>query len=782
VIGWLLAAQIAIVAQGPESAVACAPVEISVAARAPGGVAPRVSFPASSAFQLLRRTMSTRQETDPAGHPYAITEGTLLVATRSTGRVVVPSIVATVGAHAASSAPFAFDVQPADEDTDEPQVLVRATLDDGHSHGDIDTLYVGQQVDYVVDVQLNDAARHRLRRNPTFFPPDMPSVLAYDVAPPPPVARDGRHCFENLTYRRALFPLFPGRLVIPPAALSYALPVSPSFFSREETHELHTDSVRVVAIDPPLAGRPSDFAGAVGAVRATSRLGFPSGRMGDPLVFTLRLEGVGNVKLLPRPAFDVGWAAVAPSEERVEVDTTHSRVSGAKEFDWLLTPRQAGHEEIPAIRYPYFDPGRATYDVAITPPIGLDVASASLAQADTALTPRLAIRTVLHEERSAPAPDRPLYWVLLALAPVPATLRRVRRVTRRRASGVTAAARLERAATAPLLARDLRRLYLDAIRERVPSLQPATARSPLARQLRRAGVTDATAAAAEALLETLDSAAFSGGGMLGTTPAADALRVTREIDAQAVRPVASRSLAPLTALVALALAGAAFALPTGVTGTFEGGVRAYQAGDFALAQRRFARVASLAPRAADGWANLGASAWARNDSAHAAAAWQRALRLEPLDVETRDRLDEVHPIGTVGEQGYVPPAPVDALAYAALALWLAAWLAMAIPPARRPDMIRPLAGGAIVVAIVALGSALELRDRLEPRGLAVLGRPVTLFESPLPNASASGTASIGEVGRVGARAGAWVRVSLDGERAGWIATSALLPLDDAASN
>ena len=34
------------------------------------------------------------------------------------------------------------------------------------------------------------------------------------------------------------------------------LPLSTSFFSREETHELRTDSVRVIAIEPPQAGRP----------------------------------------------------------------------------------------------------------------------------------------------------------------------------------------------------------------------------------------------------------------------------------------------------------------------------------------------------------------------------------------------------------------------------------------------------------------------------------------------------------------------------------------------
>ena len=48
------------------------------------------------------------------------------------------------------------------------------------------------------------------------------------------VEREGQRCFETLSYRRALFPLFPGETVIPPATLSYSLPLSTSFFSREE--------------------------------------------------------------------------------------------------------------------------------------------------------------------------------------------------------------------------------------------------------------------------------------------------------------------------------------------------------------------------------------------------------------------------------------------------------------------------------------------------------------------------------------------------------------------
>src|SRR5207253_11469676 len=123
-------------------------------------------------------------------------------------------------------------------------------------------------------VFLNETVRDRLRRNPTFFPPDMQSMLAYDlpVRGDPPRRQVGSHCFDALVYQRALFPLMPGRFAIPPAQLVYSLPLSASFFSREETHELQTDSTIIIAVDPPNAGRPAVFRGPVGALRLRARL------------------------------------------------------------------------------------------------------------------------------------------------------------------------------------------------------------------------------------------------------------------------------------------------------------------------------------------------------------------------------------------------------------------------------------------------------------------------------------------------------------------------------
>jgi hypothetical protein len=776
VIGWALAAQIAIVANGPSAATVCAPIELTAAARAPGPVAPRLELAAGSTLQLLRARLVSRVERDGSGATSSITEGSFLVATPATGRVAFPPFVATVGAAQARASAAPIEVRPTTDD--QPIVLVRATLDAGSGRS-ADSVFVGQQMDYVVDVQLNAEARQRLRRNPTFFPPEMPAVLAYDLPTPGPVARAGRHCFETLSYRRALFPLFPGSSVIPPATLTYSLPVSTSFFSREESFELHTDSVRFTAAEPPTEGRPSDFLGAVGTLRAALRADATSARMGDPVVVTLRLDGTGNVKLLPRPVITVDWAAIALGDERVGVDTSAARVRGWKEFDWLLTPRRAGRLDVGAIRYPYFDVDARRYELAATDSLPLAVSAATLASADTSGVARLPIRHQLDDERPPDLPAHGWYWLALLVAPVPVSLRRLRARRRRRAAAHSPSRRLRtlaasRAAPAP---RELRRLYLDALRERVPALAGATSPAPFGRALRHAGVTDATAHAAELLLDRLDAAAFSSAGATEPALVAQAAAVVAAVHGQAVRP-SLPTLRAVPMILALVVGARLLAMPAAVSQSFADGVRAYERGDLADAQRLFARVAARAPRAVDGWMNYGTAAWMRGDTAHAALGWQRALRLDPLNGEARERLAQVQP-PLIGAPGYVAPIPVNAVALAALILWVGGWLALALPASVRPRHTRALAGGGLVVAIVLLGTALELAERSGVRTLGAIRAGRTLLDQPSPAGAPVAAVSAGEVGTLGAREGGWVRLSFGGARAGWLPVAAVLALDAA---
>jgi hypothetical protein len=155
--------------------------------------------------------------------------------------------------------------------------------------------------------------------------------------------------------------------------------------------------------------------------------------------------------------------------------------------------------------------------------------------------------------------------------------------------------------------------------------------------------------------------------------------------------------------------------------------------------------------------------------------WQRALRLDPLDDDARDRLERVQP-AVIRSPGYVPPIPLDAPAIVCLVLWIAGWLLLALPVKRRPARARMYSGIAITIAIVGLFGALELRDHLEPTGLAVLRDTRLLLEAPGSSvAAASGV--VGETGQLGAREGAWIRIALDRSRAGWVPIASVLPLD-----
>lgn len=772
-----LVAQIAVVASAPSTAVSCAPFDVSVAARAAGSVAPRIDLPVAAGIQLLASKVVSRVERFAGGESSALTEATFTIAIAGTGRIVLPAFVASAGSQRGTGATEPIELRRADDVS--PRVLVRALLDP-----DRDSVFVGQQVDYVVDVLLNDVARQRLRRNPTFFPPEMPGVLAYDLSLPAAPRRTGSHCFEALTYRRALFPLFAGATRIAPASLTYSLPVSTSFFSREESFELRTDSVAFRAVDPPAAGRPPGYIGAVGTVSASSRLGTTSARMGDPVILTLRLEAVGNVKLMPRPVITLPWAAIALGDERVVVDSTAAQVRGTKEFDWLLTPRRAGQLAVPAIRYPFFDPSRAAYQVAVTDSLLLDVASAALAASDSSHVPPLPIRAVLREEQGTPLPLRGWFWAVLALAPAPAALRRVLLRRRRRVRRRPAMLRLRILANAPAPgAREVRRSFVDALAERVPSLADGVGSAPLARSLRRAGVTDAAAERAAAVLAELDVAAFSSGQVVSTELVTRALAAARAVDAEAVRPAATPSGGRSTVLVLLGAAalGAAVvrlgAMPEPLSRAFDGGVMAYRQGDFAGAERLFARVSARAPRAVDAWANFGTAAWARGDTARASVGWQRALRLDPLDVEIRDRLNAVQPT-SFGDAAYVPPVPVNIVAALALALWVAGWLLFALPPERRPSPASAGAGGALTLALLLLGGTLQLGRRADARGLGALRNARSLLDAPSAGAGSVATVSAGEVGAIGAREGAWVRIVLDDERSGWAPVAAVIPLDD----
>lgn len=473
-----------------------------------------------------------------------------------------------------------------------------------------DTVYVGQQVTYQVAVLLGEAARARLRRNPEFVPPELRGMLAYELGRP---VRRGATAdgvsYEAYVFQRALFPVVAGELPIPAPSLSYTLPQSTGFFSREERASVRAESLAVVVRPLPAEGRPAAFTGAVGFLRAVARLDTAALRVGDPVVLTMRVEGTGNIRLLARPRVEVPWASVVPGSERLALDTSGALVRGSKEFDWILTPVVAGGDTLPALRYAYFDPARAQYAEATTDPLPVRVAgtgAGARAEEDDAVAPLAPLRAwrpddgtpwSVRVEKARP------WWLALGWGgPLTAAAALVLGAARRRrgrrppampardaglgapdgSADRSAADRRAPDRSAPAdAARARRRRLLDQVAGRlgVPS-ETLAAPEAFARALRRHGVSRETTALAVLLRDALEVEGFGPPGVpvdgrlaaeVGSpTGADDAVReVVARIDAEAVplgdtggrvgrpwragRPRAGRGAAGL--LMALVVAG-----------------------------------------------------------------------------------------------------------------------------------------------------------------------------------------------------------------------------------
>lgn len=779
-----VAAQLAIVAHAPDSVSACEPIEVSVAVSHRGREVPRLVAPSLRPFDVLGGSAHPRVEFQ--GRNALVAEYRFIITTDRTGRFVIPPFEARTSGARIRSEQIVVSVGPR-RSRPAPAVVARARIDTsgelrvlGGAPAPADTVYVGQQATYEVAVFLNRAMRERLRRNPTFYPPEMQAVLAYDLPAPPPntTYRVASQCFDALVYRRALFPLVPGRLTIPPAQLVYNTALSAgALFSREESHEIQTDSVTVVALEPP-DGAPATFTGAVGELRVDAALD-SSARVGNPMLLTLRVAGRGNVRLFPRPDLGIPWAAVVSADERVRIDTGSARIGGVKEFDWVLTPRVAGEFDLPPVRYGYFDPATRRYADATTLPRRVRVSDGSLALADTGSSDRaLSIRMRYGGAAWLPPHAHPVFWALVVLAPLPSLISRARRRTRAaagpRAADPMVALAADRGAGDPVV---LRRQYVRALAARL-GCRPADFTHPgaLEMALRRAGARAETAARAEALLRTLDRAAYAPERVVLPDAAREAGAIARAVDVETLRRSELPFWLPAAVLAAALTMAAALPAADPASAHFARGVSAYVREDFGEAGQAFAAVVTLEPRAADGWANLGTASLQSGDSAMATFAWRQALALEPAAQDVRQRLFMVRDEGPAAP-GWVPSIPAYAAVWLFAALWLAAWtIAWMILRGwnRLVHWPVPIGAAAVLVGLAAV----ELDTRISGERIGVIRRAAALTSDPAIGMDRGPLVGTGEMVRIAGRRGGWTRVEASADREGWVAASLVLPIQE----
>ncbi|HEX9107181.1 MAG TPA: BatD family protein, partial [Longimicrobiales bacterium] len=240
-----------------------------------------------------------------------------------------------------------------------------------------DTVWVGQQVTVRADALFATDLRSRLAGAPQYEGAGGPGFWVYDLgSSTEPQLRPVRgRMYEVQTFRRAYFPLSPGRFLLPGARLAYA--VRRGFLSGPETYDLHSDSMPVVVRPLPAVGRPDGFAGAVGQYSAAARLDPTSVSAGEATTLTLEVRGDGNIKALPPPRLPAlaGVQVFTPAED-AELRPDDEQVGGVKRFTWVLVPSAAGKVVIPPLELDYFNPANGHYEIAQTEALGLEVGAA----------------------------------------------------------------------------------------------------------------------------------------------------------------------------------------------------------------------------------------------------------------------------------------------------------------------------------------------------------------------------------------------------------------------
>lgn len=618
-----------------------------------------------------------------------------------------------------------------------------------------DSVRVGEQVDVVTAAWFPRDLRLQLRRPPTLQPPVVDGVWSYPQATPAGIAAtrsiNGRW-YDLFVAHQVVFPLLPGRVVVPRATLKYSTPVALQFFSQEERYALTSRAETLTVAALPEAGRPSGFGGAIGTrLRLERRVTPATARVGEGLLVELALSGEGNTALWPAP--ELRWSPGARAysdkvEERVEV--TEGRVGGTKTFRFLVVPDSVGTLALPDVSYPYFDLGESRYLAATLPPTAIPVAPSGGATASTALPPPLMRPGApsLVRRLGRPVPD--WGWIVVLLAPPLLLFVRGRLTLPRRRPAVAQAGDL-RTAEEELEA---------VVRTLVPDPERRTG-AGLVAAVRAAGADSALAARVAAVRERLLAKRYGpgAGGPEDAALATEARDLARRLGGS-LRGWVGRGAAAVPLLVACWGSSLCAQAPSPEA--------LYEQGSLAAAVVEFADRAVREPAVAAHWYNLGATYYRLGQDGRARAAWLQARRLAPRAASVAQALRMTPPPdATSARWSWVPPvSPEELLLLGALG-WIVGWLGWALRPRVRERWLALLVfAGAAAVAGLALRSWLR-----EP--LAVVLDRSALRLSPHGLAPTLASLESGSAVRILRRSPGWVMVDAPGAQRGWLADGAV---------
>ncbi len=187
---------------------------------------------------------------------------------------------------------------------------------------------------------------------------------------------------EFLRYN--LYPQRAGTLTVPPAEAQVNLQVVVNsgnpydIFGMRSVQpidmNLKTNAEAVVVKEWPEADKPADFAGAVGKFKYETTLSSKEAKTDEPVTYTIKIAGAGNLKFVEAPAMNFPKEfEVYDPKTKENISNSIDGMSGMKQYDYLVVPRQPGDYTIQAQSFSYFDPSTARYVTIKSPEFAVKV-------------------------------------------------------------------------------------------------------------------------------------------------------------------------------------------------------------------------------------------------------------------------------------------------------------------------------------------------------------------------------------------------------------------------
>ena len=124
----------------------------------------------------------------------------------------------------------------------------------------------------------------------------------------------------------------------------------------------------------PKQGKPSNFSGAVGYFKFTTKLDRDSIQTNESANLSLRISGNGNLRMIELPEFEIPNDIEAYEPKYKEsINLINLGLSGYKREEYLLIPRNKGTYKIGSVSFIYFNPTTRKYVSINSPSFTLSV-------------------------------------------------------------------------------------------------------------------------------------------------------------------------------------------------------------------------------------------------------------------------------------------------------------------------------------------------------------------------------------------------------------------------